>query len=194
MVMPDGVPPSLREVVWSRVQTLGQDVFAVLAAASVLGLEFPEDVLLETLDLPEETVLGALDAAVAAGILIDLRSVRRTMRFVHALVANAMYSEIGPSSRARMHERVVRALTEDGESLHPDVVLQLARHCALAGLPEDALHWSISAGDHAFEHLAPTEAAQHYQVALDAAEALAPTRRTTRRSPGATRSCSIPSG
>ena len=172
MVMPEGFPPSLREVVWSRVRTLGEDVFAVLAAASVLGLEFPEDVLLKTIDLPEATVLGALDSAVAAGILIDLRSMRRAMRFVHALVANAMYSEIGPSSRARMHERVVGALTEEGEVLHPDVVLQLARHCVLAGMPEDALHWSISAGDHAFEHLAPTEAARHYQVALDAAEAL----------------------
>ncbi|MGA2306297.1 MAG: BTAD domain-containing putative transcriptional regulator [Acidimicrobiales bacterium] len=172
MVMPEGVPPSLREVVWSRVRILGQDVFAVLAAAAVLGLEFSENVLLETLSMPDETVRGALDAAVAAGILIDLRSVRRAMRFVHALVANAMYSEIGPSSRARMHERVVRALTKDGESLHPDVVLQLARHCTLAGLPEEALHWSVSAGDHAFAHLAPTEAAHHYQVALNAAEAL----------------------
>ncbi len=112
MVMPDGVPPSLREVVWSRVRTLGSDVFLVLAAASVLGPEFPEDVLLETLDLSESAVIEALDAAVAAGILIDLRSVRRAMRFVHGLVANAMYSEIGPSSRARMHERVVRALTQ----------------------------------------------------------------------------------
>ena len=172
MVMPDGVPPSLREVVWRRVRALGEDVFDVLGAASVLGLEFLEDILLETLDLPETAVLGALDAAVAAGILIEVRSVRRSMRFVHTLVANAMYSEIGPSNRARMHDRVVRALTESGETLHPDVVLQLARHCALAGLPEDALHWSVSAGDHAFEHLAPTEAAQHYQVALDAAEAL----------------------
>ena len=122
--------------------------------------------------LPDETVSGALDAAVAAGILVDLRFVRRTMRFVHALVANAMYSEIGPSSRARMHERVVRALTQDSEAVHPDVVVQLARHCALAGLPEEALQWSVSAGDHAFEHLAPTEAAHHYRVALDAAEAL----------------------
>jgi DNA-binding SARP family transcriptional activator/tetratricopeptide (TPR) repeat protein len=172
MVMPEGVPPSLREVVWSRVRTLGQGVFTVLGAASVLGLEFPEDILVETLDLPHERVLEALDAAVAAGILIDLRSVRRTMRFVHALVANAMYSEIGPSIRARMHERVVRVLAKGGESLHPDVVLQLARHCALAGLPEEALHWSIVAGDHAFAHLAPAEAAHHYQVALEAAESL----------------------
>jgi predicted ATPase len=172
IVMPEGVPPSLREVVWSRVRTLGHDVFSVLGAASVLGVEFPEDTLLETLNLPEEIVRRAVDAAVAAGILIDLRSVRRTMRFVHALVANAMYSEIGASSRARMHERVVRALTKGGEPLHPDVVLQLARHCTLAGLPEEALQWSVSAGDHAFALHAPTEAALHYQVALDAAEAL----------------------
>jgi DNA-binding SARP family transcriptional activator/tetratricopeptide (TPR) repeat protein len=172
MVMPDGVPPSLREVVWSRVRTLGPDVFAVLAAASVLGPDFPEGVLLDTLDLSEATVIDALDAAVAAGILIDLRTVQRTMRFVHGLVANAMYSEIGPSSRARMHERVVRVLLKDGGPLHRDVVVQLARHCALAGLTEETLHWSVSAGDDAFEHLAPTEAALHYQVALDAAEAL----------------------
>ena len=71
-----------------------------------------------------------------------------------------------------MHERVVRVLTKDDESLHPDVVLQLARHCALAGLPEEALVWSVSAGDYAFEHLAPTEATHHYQVALAATEAL----------------------
>jgi DNA-binding SARP family transcriptional activator/tetratricopeptide (TPR) repeat protein len=172
MVMPEGVPPSLREVVWSRVRTLGPDVFAVLSAASVLGVEFLEDVLLETLNLPDQQVREALDAAVSAGILIDLRSVRRAMRFVHALVANAMYSDIGPSVRARMHEQVVGVLTKGDQSPHPDVVLQLARHCALAGLPEEALHWSIAAGDHAFKHLAPTEAAQHYQVAMDAAEAL----------------------
>ena len=35
------------------MRALGHDVFAVLGAASVLGLEFPEDILLETLDLPE---------------------------------------------------------------------------------------------------------------------------------------------
>ena len=172
MVLPGGVPPSLREVVWSRVRALGPDVLTVLAAASVVGAEFPEDVLLETLDLPEATVIGALDAAVGAGILVGQRSVRRAMRFVHGLVANAMYAEIGPSSRARMHERVVRALTKEGETLHPEVVVQLARHCALAGLTEETLHWSLSAGDHAFEHLAPMEAAHHYQVALEAAEEL----------------------
>ena len=74
MVPPAAVPPSLREVVWSRVLILGPDVFDVLAAASVLGPEFPEDVLLETLDQPEGTVIGALDAAV--GVILPRHSAR----------------------------------------------------------------------------------------------------------------------
>ena len=172
IVMPEGVPPSLREVVWSRVHALGDGVFAVLSAASVLGVEFPQDVLVEMLDLPEPAVLQALDVAMAAGVLIDMRSVRRAMRFVHGLVANALYLDVGPSSRAHMHERAARALATSGEVVAPDVVVQLARHCALAGLAAEALHWSLCAGDHAFEHLAPTEAAHHYRVALDAAVAL----------------------
>ena len=54
----------------------------------------------------------------------------------------------------------------------PDVVVQLARHCALAGLASEALDWSVRAGNHAFAHLAPIEAARHFGVALDIAEEL----------------------
>ena len=41
MVMPEGVPPSLREVVWSRVRALGQDVFAVLGCRIRPGAGVP---------------------------------------------------------------------------------------------------------------------------------------------------------
>ena len=50
--------------------------------------------------------------------------------------------------------------------------MQLARHCALAGWPAEARRWSIRAGDHALDHLAPSEAAHHYRAALDIADAL----------------------
>jgi len=172
LIPPEGVPPSLREVIGSRVRALGGEASTVLAAASVLGPEFREDVLQETLDLPETAVVEALDSAVAAGLLVDVSSARRELRFVHGLVCSALYAGIGPSSRARHHERVVRALSKEGEPFHPEVVLQLARHSALAGLTDASLAWSTAAGDHAFAHLAPTEAAHHYRVALDAAEAL----------------------
>jgi hypothetical protein len=169
----EDIPPTLRDVVWSRVHALGDDASDVLAAASVIGVQFDEDVLVEMVDLPEPVVVKSLDAATAAGLLLDAGRVRRSMRFVHALVANALYSEVGPSRRARLHERAARALEKGAdEEVPPDVVVQLARHCALAGMAAEAQHWSTRAGDHAFAHLAPSEASHHYRVALDMAMAL----------------------
>jgi DNA-binding SARP family transcriptional activator len=168
----EDVPPNLREVVWSRVHALGNEVSQVLAAASVLGVEVHEDVLLEMLDLPGPTVRAALDTSVVAGLLVDLGSVRRTTRFVHALIAKALYSQIGPSSRAHLHHKAARSLVPRHQAPPPDVVVQLARHCVLAGLASEALDWSVRAGEHAFAHLAPIEAARHFRVALEIAEEL----------------------
>ena len=47
------VPPSLREVVWSRVGALGHDTATVLAAGAVLGVEFDDDVLRALVELDE---------------------------------------------------------------------------------------------------------------------------------------------
>ena len=115
---------------------------------------------------------AALDTSVVAGLLVDLGSVRRRTRFVHALIAKALYSQIGPSSRAHLHENAARSLVTRHQAPPPDVVVQLARHCALAGLASEALEWSVRAGNHAFAHLAPSEAARHFAVALDIAEEL----------------------
>ena len=122
--------------------------------------------------LPEPVVIDALDAATRGGLLIDAGSVRRSLRFVHALVANALYADVGPSRRARLHGLAAHALEKSVEELPPNVVVQLARHCALAGWPAEARHWSTRAGDHALDHLAPSEAAHHYRTPLDIAIAL----------------------
>lgn len=168
----EAMPVGLREVVWSRVHTLGDDVTGVLSAASVLGTDFPVDVLVDMVDLEEGAVAQALNTATAAGLTRALRSVRRRMRFVHALVATALYSEIAPATRARLHERAAQALSQHDGVDAADVVVHLARHSALAGRPADTLRWATAAGDHARAHLAPTEAARHYAIALEAAEAL----------------------
>ena len=195
MVMPEGVPPSLREVVWSRVRTLGQDVFAVLAAASVLGPEFPEDVLLETLDLPEATVLGALDAAVAAGIL-DRPAIRAPGDAIRARACRQRDVFGDRPVESCPHARKGRACPDEGWRA-VSIPMSFCNWPGIAHWPACPKRRSTgrsSAGDYAFEHLAPTEAAHHYQVALDAAEALHRSDAQTRRSPGATRPCAVPSG
>ena len=168
----EDVPPSLRDVVWSRVNALGADASRILTAASVLGIEFSEDVLVDMIGLPEPVVVETLDAATRAGLLVDAGSVRRTTRFVHALVANALYADLGRSLRVRLHGQAARSLEQRTDDIGPDVVVQLARHCARAGWPGAAQRWSTLAGDQALEQLAPTEASHHYRIALDMAIAM----------------------
>ena len=128
---PDGsrtIPPSLRQVLWSRVHALGDEAADFLTTASVLGTEFQEDLLIEMVKVPKTRARRAIDQAVAAGVLVDVTSVRRILRFAHALIANALYSEIGVSSRAQLHEQAVRVLSKRAGESSPDVVVQLARH------------------------------------------------------------------
>ncbi len=163
------VPPSLRDLVWGRVHTLGPDATVVLTAASVLGNECSEDVLVEMVELAAPVAVGAVDTAVRSGLLLDTASARRTLRFTHPLVADALYSDLGPARRARLHGSAADALAKNVDELPPGVVVQLARHCALAGWPTEARHWSTRAGDYALDHLSPSEAARHYQTALELA-------------------------
>jgi len=163
----DGVPQSLREVVWRRVGALGHDTATLLAAGAVLGVEFDEDVLRELVELDESTVDRALDAAIASGLLHALEPSTKRMRFAHALVADTLYAELQPLQRRRLHARAARALEPGRDPLPQRTVVELARHCARGDLLADAMHWSMVAGDHALAHLAPREAAAWYRVAVE---------------------------
>lgn len=168
---PSASPASLRDVVRSRVRAVGSDATEVLTAASVLGTEFDEDVLVAMLSLPEPVVVETLAGAARAGLLADVASTRRSLRFVHALVARALYMGAESSGRARLHEAAAIALQQLRTEPPPGTVVQLARHWSLAGRPEEAQQWSTRAGDDALAQLAPAEAATHYRTALDLAVA-----------------------
>ena len=121
------IPPSLRDVVWRRVRSLGDDGAEVLTTASVLGVEFYEDVLIDMMAGHAATVVrDALDTAERNGLLLETDSVRRTLQFVHALVANALYADVGTSRRAHLHGRAADALRSKVDELPADVVVQLA--------------------------------------------------------------------
>ncbi len=166
------VPASLREVVWSRVWALGQDTAAVLAAGAVLGVEFDDDVLRVLVDFDDATLDRALDAAIASGLLLAVQPPATTMRFAHALVADALYSELQPLQRRRMHARAAEALAAGSVAPPPRTVVQLARHCGSGGLLADARRWATAAGDQAVASLAPSEGAAWYRAALEHCVAL----------------------
>lgn len=165
-VGPREVPPSLRDVVWSRVRALGVEASDILSASSVLGTELAVDLLPTLVGIEQTAVDDALDAAIEARLLLPFDASTKTIRFAHALVADALYAELQPLRRRRLHERAARALAAGGAAPSQSTVVELARHSALGGLSSDAMRWSTVAGDHALAHLAPSEAARWYRAAL----------------------------
>ena len=161
------VPANLRDLLWSRVTALGNDVLVVLSAAAVLGTEFAEDALIDMVEIPEHVAMDALDLAERARLVVDVEPQARTMRFVHALVAGAVYSELPGRRRRRLHARAAQVLEKRSDAPATNLAAQLARHYALGGLLAEALRWARLAGDHAADRLSPAEAARWYRTALE---------------------------
>ena len=161
------VPANLRDLLWSRVTALGNDVLVVLSAAAVLGTEFAEDALINMVEIPEHVAMDALDLAERARLVVDVEPQARTMRFVHALVAGAVYSELPGRRRRRLHARAAQVLEKRSDAPATNLAAQLARHYALGGLLAEALRWARLAGDHAADRLSPAEAARWYRTALE---------------------------
>jgi DNA-binding CsgD family transcriptional regulator len=92
--------------------------------------------------------------------------------FRHALLGEAVYDDLLPGERVRLHAAHVAAL-QGGAAR--GTAAELARHARLAMDLDTALSASIQAGHEASQVGGPDEAAYHYQQAL---ELLADARRT----------------
>jgi DNA-binding CsgD family transcriptional regulator/tetratricopeptide (TPR) repeat protein len=160
------LPRSIRSVVHERVGRLPPEAREVLTLASILGQEFPLDLLLAASDRPEAAVVNAVDAALAAGLLEE-RQPGHAERygFVHALIQEALYEELPVHHRRRLHTRAGVVL----EQLHAaddTVAAELAWHFLQAGDTNRGAAYAIQAGDHAAGRYAHAEAVREYAVAL----------------------------
>src|SRR6202023_2880531 len=89
--------------------------------------------------------------------------------FVHALIQQTLYEELGATRRQLAHRRVAEAL-EDLYGTDPGVrIRELAQHWMVAARPADmgkAVDYARRAGDAAVATLAPDEAIRWYRDAL----------------------------
>ena len=164
------LPPTLRDIVWARLSSLGADAPAVLAAAALFGDEIAESTLMNVVDAAPQIVTEVLDAAVRAGILTEADGHVGALRFTHALVAAAITDDIPPQRLRRLHERAARALERTGVR-STFALTRIAHHWDAASSPVDALRAAIEAGDAALLSLAAEEAVHWYRRAVTHAEA-----------------------
>ena len=124
-----GVAEGVREVVNRRLQRLSPLANRTLTLASVIGAGFDLEILEQVADLADRPgVLDALEDAGTAHIVMELGHGR--YQFSHALVREALYTQLTATRRARYHRRVgeaIESLGEEGRSL-----TALAHHFAAA--------------------------------------------------------------
>ncbi|MFE6082391.1 BTAD domain-containing putative transcriptional regulator [Streptomyces virginiae] len=116
------VPEGVRDVLRRRLGRLPEPVVSVLRLAAVAGRESDVEVLVGAADTGEDGVLGALEAGLLAGLLVEPEPGR--VRFAHALVRDTLLADLSRLRSSRMHGRIAACL----ERLAPDDVSALAHH------------------------------------------------------------------
>ena len=163
----DGLPapPTVRDVVARRVAQLPDGVGATLARASVVGTEFAVPLLAATAGAEPAAVLGSLDAAVAAGLVVA--STPGVYRFAHAVVRDVVYSGLPSAERLGHHRDLARLLEErDDRDQHLPEIAHHTFAAAPLGLADRAVAAAARAALHAKTRGAWDESARHWQQAL----------------------------
>src|SRR5262249_31879555 len=149
----------------------------VLTVASMIGREFGYDALEQLCDLGGDRLLEALDAALAARVIVEVPRVLDRYAFAHALIPETLYRELSTTRPERVPGRIGEVL-EAMYCDHPEPHLaELAYHFAEAAQTGDtakAIDYAVRAADRAGAMMAHEEACRHYEAALQVLESREP--------------------
>ena len=109
---PADLPPSLADVLLSRVDALTPDAQKLLRTASVAGRAVPDRLLAEVAGLGEAELYAALREAVENHLLV-VDPDGHGYAFRHALTRDAVYEDMLPGERVRLHAAYGEALERD---------------------------------------------------------------------------------
>ncbi len=158
------VPTGIQERVRMSLLDLPQTSRDVLEAAAVMGHSFA---LSSILSLVPDVRAADLDRLVRRGLIVESRRTDEAgYNFVHPLVQEAIYSELGPARRRELHLALAGALPVDALSAR-------AYHAALGAAPGDldAVELLRAAARQAEREEAHRDALVHLERALAIAPA-----------------------
>ncbi len=158
------LPADLADLLLLRLDRLDDAAQTMVRAAAVAGRRVGHDLLAAVVSQTDGELDGALRGAVEANVLVPDGS---HYAFRHALLAEAVYDDLLPGERSRLHRAYVAAL-RSGSALGSSA--ELARHARAAHDLVTAVTASIEAGDDAMQVGGPDEAAEHYELALQLLE------------------------
>jgi len=153
------LPSGLAALLMSRVERVSDAAQQVLRAAAVAGRRSGDDLVRAASGLPDAAYDEAVREAVANQLLVPDGADGYAFR--HALLREAVYSDLLPGERTRLHGQLAALLADV-----PGAAAELAHHSLASHDVPGAFAASVRAGDEARRLGAPTEAHRHYDQAL----------------------------
>ncbi|WP_051204249.1 MULTISPECIES: helix-turn-helix transcriptional regulator [Nocardioides] len=151
------IPAELADVLMVRLDDLDDRTLEVVRVASVAGRHVSHELIAAVTGLDAAELEGALRSAVESNVLVQARGASYAFR--HALLGEAVYDDLLPGERARLHTSFMTALQSGRVA---GTAAELALHARRAGDRLTAAVASIEAGNQAFAVGGPNEAAMQF--------------------------------
>jgi DNA-binding winged helix-turn-helix (wHTH) protein/tetratricopeptide (TPR) repeat protein len=174
-------PESVKAIINERLERLGKDAEEQLRMASVIGREFPLELLRQVIGESEDKLVEVMDRCEAAGLIIPKREPGQEIYgFTHDLMYEALYESIGTARRKRQHLSIGQAIETLYAKKLEDRYDALAHHFFEGNDLEQALHYSELAAERAISVHAYNRAVRLLEHALEVQAALEPDNRAKR--------------
>ena len=161
----DVLPSGLAALLLARVERLPAAAQQVLRAAAVGGRRVDDDIVRAASGLAGPEYEDAIRDCVAQQLLVPGGADGYVFR--HALIREALYTDLLPGERTRLHARFAELLADPGRlATVPGSAAELAHHCLASHDIAGAFAASVRAGQESERLAAPAEAHRHYDAAL----------------------------
>jgi DNA-binding CsgD family transcriptional regulator/tetratricopeptide (TPR) repeat protein len=163
------VPTTVQSLVLARMAGLTAAARGLVRLAAVAGVGVGHGLLAAASSLGDDALLAAARELAENHLMVSDPSGEGYV-FRHALTREAVYDDLLPGERQRLHRAIARALNDEpalGPPARWAVAEAVAEHWFAAGELERALAASVAAGNAAREVLAVADALGHYERALE---------------------------
>jgi DNA-binding winged helix-turn-helix (wHTH) protein/hemoglobin-like flavoprotein len=163
------------EAIVQQVDVLSGDARCLLRAGAVLGRDFELPIAAAMTGATSKAAAAAIHQAERGGV-VRWHPAAHAYAFVHSLLREALYQQLSPAERSRLHSAAAEALRTLHRDQDVDDVHTLAAHYvrALPAAAAEVVHYVPIAAEHASARGAYDKAAELYEHALAADRMLAP--------------------
>lgn len=163
------IPPTIQNLILSRLIRLSEEARRVLDIAAVIGREFDFDLIYRILStseatLSEEAILDALHELQMSALIQPLRADR--FSFDHSLTMEVVHQDMGELRNRLLHRQVAQALEQMHTQSLESISGIIAHHYAKGGSFDQVAPFAFRAGLYSAKLAAWMEAIAYYEQAL----------------------------